>query len=130
MLKKFPRVRVIKCLAPIDPTGGVPVTEHLRHIFDGHLHAHDAEGAVGLLPVVRPVFQMVPVAALMVEPSGRVALVLSLRVVGTAVALKIFRTHTKFQRRVFGKVVCQALPIQAQTEAVLADPGAVAVDGM
>ncbi|MPM45473.1 hypothetical protein SDC9_92160 [bioreactor metagenome] len=129
-MKEFPRVRIFKCLAPIDPTGGVPVAEHLRHIFYGHLHAHHAGGAVGLLPVIRPVFQMMPVAALVVKPGGGVSFVLPLRVVGAAVALEILDAHPEFLRRVFGKIVCQTLPIQAQTEAVSANQGAVAVDGM
>lgn len=128
-LKKFPRIRIFKRFAPVDPAGGVPVAEHLCHIFDRHLHPHDAGGAVGLLPVVRPVFQMVSVAALVVEPGGGVSLILPLRIVGAAVTLKVSHAHPKFLRRVFGKVVRQTLPIQTQSEAVFANQGTMAANG-
>ena len=52
----------------IHPTGGDAVTEHLRHILHRHLAAAD-EGRSVLAPaVVDPIFKMVAVAALVVEP--------------------------------------------------------------
>ena len=52
----------------IHPAGGDAVTEHLRHILHRHLAAAD-EGRSVLAPaVVDPIFKMVAVAALVVEP--------------------------------------------------------------
>lgn len=71
--------------------------------------------------IVHPVFQMVLVAPLVVQPGEGYAGGLALRVVRAAVALIVFRTGEKLRRGVFAEIMAEALPIEPQTKAVLAD---------
>lgn len=116
----------VKILTPVGFTGSQTVTEHLRHIFFGHLHADDA-GTVGI--VVGPELKVMAVAALMMHPGGTVAELIALHVVGTAVALIIADTGNEFRRRVFRQVMSQSLPVQSQTETVFPYQSPMTVDG-
>src|SRR5699024_2322724 len=84
----FPRAGVGIAVAHIVLAGGDTVADHFRHIPRGH--PHTAQRMVAGGRVVDPVFQMVPVAALVVQPGGAVAFGLALGVVGAAVALPVF----------------------------------------
>ena len=108
ILEKLVGVSRLKVLTPVDLAGGQPVAEHLRHIFFRHLHAGNA---AAVHAVVRPVFKVVAVAALMVHPGGAVADVPALGVIGAAVSLKIFDAGPELHRRELGQIVGQALPV-------------------
>ena len=55
----------------------------------------------------------------MVHPGGAVALLLTLCLVGTAVALIHFAAYPEFGGTVFGKVMGKSLPVKPCPEAVL-----------
>ena len=120
------RVRQLKVLAPVYPAGGQAVTEHLRHILFGHLHADDA-----LAPnaVIRPVLKVVTVPALVVEPGGAVSPLPPLSVIGAAVPLEIFYACPELDGGILRQVMGQSLPVKAQTEAILPHQAAVMADG-
>ena len=84
----LPRRGVGVLVALIVLAGGNAVTDHLGHVAGGH--PHTGHGMVAVRRVVDPVFQMVLVAALMVQPGGAVALGLALGVVGAARPLPVF----------------------------------------
>lgn len=79
--------------------------------------------------VVDPIFQMVLVAPLMVQPGPAHAGGLALGVVGAAVALEIPGAGPKFQGPVLGQVVHQALPYKAGPAAVMEHQRLMAGDG-
>lgn len=124
--KKLVGVAGVEIRAPVYLAGGQPVAEHFSHVFFRHLHADDAL-AVGA--VIGPEFKMVPVAALVVHPGGAVAEFLPLGVVGAVVTLEVLHARPEFHRGVFGQVVGQPLPVQAQTKAVFPHQRPVAVHG-
>ena len=72
---------------------------------------------------------MVLVAPLVVHPRLGIALGLALGGVGAAVALIIADARPEFDRRIFGHVVCQALPVKPHAEAAVAHESAVMRDG-
>ena len=84
----LPRRGVGVLVALIVLAGGNAVTDHLGHVAGGH--PHTGHGMVAVRRVVDPVFQMVLVAALMVQPGSAVALGLALGVVGAARPLPVF----------------------------------------
>ena len=106
--------------------GRDPVHDHLRQIPPRHLDRL-------ILPRgridVRPVFKMVLVAALVVHPRLGIPLGLALGGVGAAVALILADARPEFDRRIFGQVVCQALPVKPHAEAAVAHESAVMRDG-
>ena len=63
--KKLVGIAGIEVRTPVDLAGGQPVAEHFRHILFRHLHAGNA---AAVHAVIRPVFKMVAVAALVVHP--------------------------------------------------------------
>ena len=76
--------------------GGNAVTHHLGHVL--FRHAHTGHGVVAVRCVVDPVFQMVLIASLMVQPGGAVAFFLALGVVGAADPLPVLGTGPEFHR--------------------------------
>lgn len=124
--EKLIGMAVVIIPALVNLAGGETVAEHLRHISSRHLHAADA-AAVPL--VIRPIFKVVPVAALVVEPCGAVAKLFSLGVVRAVIPLEVTDACPELHWGVFGQVVGQALPVQPQAEAIFPHQGAVAVDG-
>ena len=125
-LKKAIGIRRIKGVAPVDLAGGQTVAEHLRYIPLGHFHTGNSLAGEG---VVRPVFEVMAVAALVVKPGGTVPVLMTLRVIGTVISLIVPYAGPKFHRSVFGQVVSQSLPVQSQPEAVFAHQSAVAANG-
>ena len=55
-------------LALIDTAGGHPVTEHLCHIFLGHLAPAHVHAALGIEAIVDPILEVMAVATLVVQP--------------------------------------------------------------
>ena len=125
-LKEFIGISVGKLIAAVNTAGSQSVTEHFRDIFYWHF---DADDALAVGAIVRPVFKMVAVAPLVVHPGGGIALFPALGVIGAAVALKIADPHKKFLGGVFGQVMGQALPVKSQTEAVFPYQPPVVIDG-
>ena len=80
--------------------------------------------------VIDPVFKVVAVAALVVQPGQTDAVFQTLLIVGAAPALIVFAAAPEFRRAVFGEVVGQALPHQTQLQAIAADQPAVTIHGM
>ena len=100
--------------------GGDTVAEHLHHIVDRHLHP--AHFVLQLRGVVDPIFQVVPVSPLVVEPGGGVAPLQALHLVGAAVSLKIFHTRQELHGAVLAHIVEQSLPVQPHPKAIFHDP--------
>ena len=118
------------CVALIDPAGGDPVAEHLRHIFFRHFASADIDGPILPAAVVDPVLKVVAVAPLVVQPRQTHAVFQALLVVGAAPALVVFYAPPKLRGAVFAQVVGQTLPHQTQLEAIVPHQAPVTVDGM
>lgn len=117
-------------LAQIDAACRDAVAEHLRHIAQRHGVALKADNAVRPHAVVDPVFQVVAVAALVVQPGQGDAGGLALGVVGTAIALVVLRAGDELRRGVFAQIVGQPLIDKAQLHTVIADQIAVPGNGV
>ena len=115
-------------LALIDPAGGDPVAEHLGDVFFRHLAPAHEDVPVRGDAVVDPVFKVMAVAALVVQPRQAQARGLPLGIVRAAVALIVVDTAPELGGAVFAQVVRQTLPDQAEPEAVFAHKPPVAVD--
>jgi len=122
----FQRLAVVVLFPLINFTGGDAVTEHLDDVLEGHLHRLHL---VGHVAVVGPVFVVVAVAALVVQPGQGIAPDDAFLVVGAAVALIESGGVPELHRAVFGQVMSQALPADAGLEAVADDRVAVFGDG-
>ena len=98
----FQRGSIGVLVAQIDLAGGHAVAHHFAHIAQGHLHAGKAR-----LPgaVIDPVFQMVLVAALVVQPRGGIAPRQTFRFVGAVVTLIIDAARNELGRAVLAQVV-------------------------
>jgi hypothetical protein len=79
---------------------------HKRHVFTA---------------IVDPVFQMVPVPALMVQPGRGVAKHLPLGSVWASGAGVVFRTDSKFRPRILAQIVQQPLPNEPHAKTVAHD---------
>ena len=111
----------------IDLAGGDAVAEHFHHVVDRNLHAPHL--IAQLRRVVDPVFKMVPVPPLVVEPGGGIALLQPFDLVGAAGPLVVPDACEELDGGVFAHVVEQALPVQAGLETVFHDPQLVGGDG-
>ena len=69
--------------------------------------------------VVNPVFQMVPIAPLVVEPGGGIAQLFPLGSVGTAGAAIVFCANPELGPGIFAHIVHQPLADQSNPEAIL-----------
>ena len=127
VLVVFPRGGIGVFFAQIDLAGRHPVADHLADIPQRHLHAGHA-GFIGA--VVDPVFEVVLVPALVVEPRRGVALGVPLGLVGAVVALIVDAAGDKLRGAVFAQVVGQALLVQAAFKAVFHHQQLVAGDGL
>ena len=105
--------------APVDLAGRHPVAEHLRHVFQRHLHRLKTPLFIrrlgGVIPpgIVDPILEMVPVAPLVVHPGPAAAGLLPLLVVGAAEALVVAASRKELLRTVFREIVGKPLPVQA-----------------
>ena len=74
---------------------------------------------VAVRGVVDPIFQVVLVPALVVQPGRAVSFGLALGVVGAASALPVLGTGPELHRRELAQIMGQPLPVQPAAEAVL-----------
>ena len=111
----LPRGGIGVLVAQIDLAGSHPVAHHLADVPQGDLHAGQA-GLGGA--VIDPVFQMMLVAPLVVQPRRGVALGCALRLVGAVVALIIDAPGDELGGAVLAQVVGKALLIQPAFKAV------------
>ena len=86
-----------------------PIHDHFRHIFSGHSGSHDH--MLTVKGIVYPMFKMVSVSSLMVQPGHGYAGCLTFCVVGASCPLIIFTAYQKFRRGIFGQVMKQPLLI-------------------
>ena len=91
------------------------VAEHFEHIFQRHLHAAHPRA---VRRVVDPVFQMMAVSSLVVQPRRTVSLFAPLDFVRAAVALIIPRTRPELDRTEFAEVVRESLTVKTDAPAV------------
>ena len=123
-----PRRGVGILLLLVYAAGGDTVAEHLGYILLGHLAPADIDAAILTETVVDPVFKVVAVAALVMQPRMAHAVLDALGIIGAAVALIELDAPQKFGRGVFAQIVEQTLTIQTQLKAVASYPAAVGVD--
>ena len=122
----FPRGSIGVLVAQIDLACGHAVAHHFAHIAQGHLHAVKAR-----LPgaVIDPVFQMVLVAALVVQPRGGIAPRQTFRFVGAVVTLIIDAAWNELGRAVLAQVVGKALLVEPAGKSVFHHQQLVPGDG-
>ncbi len=97
-------------LSAINLTGSDAVTKHLGHITLGHGNRRYGSGWCTQL-IIGPIFKMILVSSLMVKSGSRIAMIVSLGIVGTAGSLIITCTGKKFCGRIFGKIMKKPLAI-------------------
>lgn len=113
--KIFESVTLLIAFTVIHPTGGDPVTAHFGGVFERHFYRYDTDA----LFVVVPIFPMMFVSALMVEPRGAVAFFKAFLFIGRALSAEISGSRDKLGGRQLGKIVGQTLPVQSALEAEL-----------
>ena len=116
VLQVVQRIPVRIILSVIDPAGGNPIQTQLYHIAGGHGVAHEHHVTAA---VVDPVFQMVLVPALVMEPCGRVAQLFPLSGIGASGAGIILGPHTELCGGILAHIMHQPLPDEPHPEAVL-----------
>jgi hypothetical protein len=100
----------------VDLGSGNAVTDHLKHVAKWHF---DAFPFPGFLIHLDPVFIMVGVSSLVVEPRCRIPPLHSFCSIGTSVPLIVAYTAQKLNRRIFRKVVEQPLAVKPHSKAEL-----------
>ena len=114
----------------VGPARRDAVAEHLGDVAQRHFAPAHVDLAVVADTVVDPVFKVVAVAPLVVQPRQTHAVFQALLVVGAAPALVVFYAPPKLRGAVFAQVVGQTLPHQTQLEAIVPHQAPVTVDGM
>ena len=102
-------------VSQVDLTSGHPVTDHLADIPQGDLHPHHA--LLGIA-VIDPIFQVMLIAPLMMQPSRGIPPGLPFCFIGAVVPLVIDAAGDKLRRAVLAQVMCQTLCIQPTFKAV------------
>ena len=105
----------------VDFAGCQAVAEHLRHIAHRHFVPRIADLVIRCQGIIHPVFKVVPVAPLVMQPGLRDPLLQPLGIVRAAKALIILCSAPEFFRGILAEVVGQSLTDQAKPEAVPAD---------
>lgn len=108
--------------------GGDAVAEHFDDVAGGHFHA--AHFVVQGGGIIDPVFEVVFVAAFVVEPGGGVALFEAFGFVGAFVALEVPDAGQEFGGGEFAHVVEKPLPVKAGAEAIFHYAPLVGGDGL
>ena len=113
--------------AQIDLAGGHTVADHLADVPQGDLHAGEAgfRGAV-----VDPVFEVMLVAALVVEPCRGVAPGFPLRLIGAVVALIVDAARDELGGAVLAQIVGKSLLVEPSGKAVFHHQQLVPGDGL
>ena len=127
VLVVLPRGGVGVLAAQIDLAGGHTVADHLADVPQGDLHAGEAgfRGAV-----VDPVFEVMLVAALVVEPCRGVASGFPLRLIGAVVALIVDAARDELGGAVLAQIVGKALLVEPAGKAVFHHQQLVPGDGL
>ena len=94
----FPWGTIMILVFQISFTGSYPVTKHFRYIAKGHFDPFHGFSIAG---IVNPIFHMMFIASLMVEPGSAIPFLRPFCFIGTAVALVIFDSRKKFHKRIF-----------------------------
>ena len=92
---------------------------HLCDIFTRHRNAID--NVLISRRIIHPVFKMMFISALMMQPGLRQSCFLSLGIIRTSVSLIIFTSNQKFYRFIFRQVMEQSLFIQTCPETIMHD---------
>ena len=127
ILVVFQRGRAGIGFALIHLTCSYPVADHLGHIPQRHLIAHQA--LLLMVGNVNPILIMMLIPALMVEPGPGIPHGLTLSRIGTAVSLIIPDPGPELFRAVLGKIMGKPLPVKANLEAMLPDQVSVPCNG-
>ena len=117
-------------VALIDLAGGDTVAEHLGHVLERHFAPAHEDLTVVADAVVDPVFKVMAVAPLVVEPGEAHAVFAPLGVVRAAVALIILDAAPEFRGAVLAYVMRQPLIVQAEAKTVLPHQMAMMRDGL
>ena len=113
--KVFPRTRIRVIFSLINLRRGNPVHHHLDQVAKRHFIADKPPGLVRCK--IDPVFEMMLIASLVVQPRRRIALFFFFRRIWTAVSLIIFNTGCKFLPGILGQVVQKSLAVQSYRKA-------------
>ena len=100
----------------VGPAGSNAIHTHLHKEFSWHLQRLIL---VGYRAHICPVLKMVTIAALVVHPRQRIAILPALLLRRAKGALVIPSTTPEFRWRIFGKIVGKTPPVQSHLEAVL-----------
>ena len=117
LLIVFKRTGIVIAALLISLACGNAVHKHLNHILHRHLHTDDP--LLGIYTVVKPVFIMMPVPSLVMQPRRRISLPLALRVIRTSGSLIIPASNQELRRHIFGQVMAKPLPIQTHPKTAL-----------
>ena len=126
----FPRGGVGKLLFLVYAAGGDPITEHFGHILFRHFTSADINAAVLAQAIIDPIFEVVAIPPLVMQPRQADAVGDTLGVIGTAITLIVFHAAPEFRGTVLAQVVCQSLPHQSQLPAIVPYPTAVRIYGV
>ena len=99
LLVIFKRTAVIIAASLVSLTRGNTVHEHLNHILHRHLHTDDP--LLGIHAVIKPIFVMMPVPPLVMQPGGRISLDLPLRIIRASGSLVILTSNQELRRHIF-----------------------------
>ena len=91
--------------------GSEEYKRQLHHI--AHRHPHPSQPVTSVQSVVDPVFVVVFILPLVVEPRGRVSSILALRIVRTSRPLIIFAPNTELRPSIFGQIMEKSLTIES-----------------
>ena len=123
----FQRCTIGIIFALVGLTGGAPIHHHFHQILSGHMKGFVL---LGFQTQIRPVFIVMAVTALMVDPRFAVSLDLPLCSIGTASALVILCAPPKLRGGIFGQVMGQSLPEQTHPETAPHNNEAVLGNGL
>lgn len=100
-----------------------PVHQHFGYVFPGHPDRLQRISVLrGLQGIIQPEFEVMAVAAFVVQPCEGITFVLTFPIIGAAFAVLIVHTALqKFGGHVFGQVMHQTLTVQPYAETVLHD---------
>ena len=102
----------------IDLAGSDPIHDHFRNILIRHRHRSHSTGQC-LHAVIDPVFVMMFIPALMVQPGAGITDIFSFRIVGAACPLIVFCPYPELCGTILGHIMQQSLFIQTYLKAAL-----------
>ena len=115
-LEIFERTARRIVFAKVYPAGGDAVANHFAEVLRGHLYGR----AFARFIYIPPIFEVVLIAAFVVQPSRRISEHHPLLYLRAHVTLIKPRSGEELRRAVFGEVVGEPLPYEARLEAIFA----------